>query len=69
MGQADGSGVLARDGGLHGRGLAAGVQLGGVKRSAGSGGRTRFTCEEFRGGGVTGVVEVDVLNLCNSVFI
>lgn len=69
MGQADGSGVLARDGGLHGRGLAAGVQLSGVKRSAGSRGRKSFICEEFRGGAFTDVVTVDVLNLCNSVFI
>lgn len=66
MGQTDGSGVLACDWGLHGRGLAAGVQLSGVRRCAGCEGSRSLTCEECCGRGFTGVGEADVV--CYSVF-
>lgn len=68
MGQTDGSGVLACDWGLHGRGLAPGVQLSGVRRSVRCKGSKSFTCEEFCGRGLTGVGEVGMVNLCYSVF-
>lgn len=58
--QTDGSGVLARDGGLHGCGLAPGVQLGGVTGWGGSGGEANFVCKGFRGRGFTDVDEIDI---------